>query len=38
MEEQLEAIAKAAINDGAVTYNPEEVSYEDALRLLRQAL
>jgi alcohol dehydrogenase len=36
-EEQLEAIAKAAINDGAVTYNPEEISYEDALRLLRQA-
>jgi alcohol dehydrogenase len=36
-EEQLEAIAKTAINDGAVTYNPEEVSYEDALRLLRQA-
>ena len=36
-EEQLEAIAKTAINDGAVTYNPEEVSYDDALRLLRQA-
>jgi alcohol dehydrogenase len=36
-EEQLEAIAKAAINDGAVTYNPEEVGYEDALRILRQA-
>jgi alcohol dehydrogenase len=36
-EEQLEAIAKAAINDGAVTYNPEEVTYDDALRLLRQA-
>ena len=36
-EEQLEAIAKVAINDGAVTYNPEEVSYEDALSLLRQA-
>jgi alcohol dehydrogenase len=36
-EAQLEAIAKAAINDGAVTYNPEEVGYEDALRILRQA-
>jgi alcohol dehydrogenase len=36
-EEQLEAIAKAAVNDGAVTYNPEEVGYEDALRILRQA-
>ena len=36
-EDQLEAIAKVAINDGAVTYNPEEVGYEDALRLLRQA-
>jgi alcohol dehydrogenase len=36
-EEQLEAIAKVAINDGAVTYNPEEIAYEDALRLLRQA-
>jgi len=36
-EDQLEAIAKTAINDGAVTYNPEEVGYEDALRILRQA-
>ncbi len=36
-EDQLEAIAKTAINDGAVTYNPEEITYEDALRLIRQA-
>lgn len=36
-EEQLEAIAKAAINDGAVTYNPEAVTFEDALQLLKKA-
>ncbi len=36
-EEQLEDIAKAAINDGAVTYNPEEVTYEVALDLLKKA-
>jgi alcohol dehydrogenase len=36
-EDQLEAIARAAIDDGAVTYNPEEVTYEDALAILRQA-
>jgi len=34
---KLEAIAKATINDGAVTYNPEEVTYEDALDLLKKA-
>lgn len=36
-ETQLEAIAKGAINDGAVTFNPEEVTYEDALALLKKA-
>jgi len=36
-EDKLEAIAKAAINDGSVTYNPEEVTYEDALEILKKA-
>jgi len=36
-EEQLEQIAQAAINDGAVTYNPEDVTYEVALDLLKKA-
>lgn len=36
-EEQLEKIAKVAINDGAVTYNPEEMSFEDGLEVLKKA-
>lgn len=36
-EEQIPLIAKTAINDGAVTYNPEDVTYEVALDLLRKA-
>lgn len=36
-EHQLEAIARAALNDGAMTYNPEAVTYEDALAVLRRA-
>ncbi|HEO70082.1 MAG TPA: iron-containing alcohol dehydrogenase [Candidatus Hydrogenedentes bacterium] len=36
-EDQLEAIAKAAVNDGSVTYNPEAVTCEDALALLKKA-
>ncbi|MBI4704438.1 MAG: iron-containing alcohol dehydrogenase [Deltaproteobacteria bacterium] len=35
--EQLEAIARAAINDGTLAMNPAEVSYEDALAVLRKA-
>ncbi len=37
MESQLPNIAKVAINDGALTYNPEEVDYEDALAVLKKA-
>jgi alcohol dehydrogenase len=36
-EDKLEAIAKAAINDGAVTYNPEQVTFDDALAILKKA-
>jgi len=36
-EDQLPDIARTAINDGALLYNPREVSYEDALSLLRKA-
>ena len=36
-EEQLPKIARAAIDDGAVTYNPEDVTYEVALDLLKKA-
>ena len=36
-EDQFEAIAKATINDGAVTYNPEDVTYEIALELVKKA-
>jgi alcohol dehydrogenase len=36
-EEMLPTIAKGTINDGAQTYNPEEVTYEDALSLLEKA-
>ena len=37
MEEQLPEAATAAINDGALIYNPREVSYEDALAVYQQA-
>ena len=36
-EDSLEAIAKAAINDGSLVYNPEEVTFEEALELLKKA-
>jgi alcohol dehydrogenase len=36
-EDQLEKIARAAVNDGALTYNPEEVTYDEALAVLRKA-
>lgn len=36
-EEQLPAIAKAAINDGTMAMNPDEVSLEDALAVLKKA-
>ncbi|MCP4576610.1 MAG: iron-containing alcohol dehydrogenase [Deltaproteobacteria bacterium] len=36
-EDQLPEAAEAAINDGALVYNPREVSYEDALGVYRKA-
>jgi alcohol dehydrogenase len=36
-EEQLEAIARAAVNDGTVVMNPEELTFEDALGVLKKA-
>jgi len=36
-EEQLEAIAKAAVNDGSLIMNPEELTVEDALGILKKA-
>ncbi len=36
-DELFEEIAKKAINDGSITLNPKEVTYEDALKLLKLA-
>ncbi len=36
-KDQLEDIAKTAINDGSCTMNPEEVTFEVALDILKQA-
>ena len=36
-QDKLEEIARAAINDGACTYNPEDVTYEVALEILKKA-
>ncbi len=36
-EDKLEEVAKAAIDDGSCNYNPEDVTYEDALGLLKKA-
>ncbi|MFH2006207.1 MAG: iron-containing alcohol dehydrogenase [bacterium] len=36
-EDKLEQISRAAINDGAVTCNPEDVTAADALAILRRA-
>lgn len=36
-EDKLPAIAKLTINDGSLAYNPKEVSYDDALALLKKA-
>ncbi|MFC1849140.1 iron-containing alcohol dehydrogenase [candidate division CSSED10-310 bacterium] len=36
-EDQLEKIAQVSINDGAVTYNPEDVTYDEALAVLKKA-
>lgn len=37
-EDKLESIAKAAANDGAISFSPVEVTYDEALRVLRLAL
>ncbi|MHA1947372.1 MAG: iron-containing alcohol dehydrogenase [Candidatus Hodarchaeales archaeon] len=34
---EFETIAKAAINDGSVAFNPEDMDYEDALKVLEKA-
>lgn len=36
-EDKLSQIAESAINDGSLTFNPEEVDYDDALAILRSA-
>ncbi len=36
-EDKLPAIASAAINDGAMAFNPVEVSYDEALEVLKKA-
>ena len=36
-EDQLPVIAQAAINDGAIAFNPKDAGYEDVLALLRRA-
>ncbi len=36
-EDKLDAIAKVAINDGTATFNPEDVTYEVALEILKKA-
>jgi alcohol dehydrogenase len=36
-EDKLDAIAKTTVNDGTMTYNPEEVTYQDALDILKKA-
>jgi alcohol dehydrogenase len=36
-EDKLPAIASAAINDGAMAFNPVEVSYDEALEVLNKA-
>jgi alcohol dehydrogenase len=37
LREQMETIARKAIDDGSLTYNPVEVDYSDALWLLKEA-
>ena len=36
-EDQLEAIAKLAIDDGSLTYNPTEATFEEVLAVLKKA-
>ncbi len=36
-ESKLEHIAKSSLDDGSITYNPEEVTFEDALAILKKA-
>jgi alcohol dehydrogenase len=37
IEDKLPAIAKLTINDGSLVYNPREVTYDDALTILKKA-
>jgi alcohol dehydrogenase len=36
-EDKIEAIARVAINDGALVYNPQDVTFEEAVDILRRA-
>jgi len=36
-EDKLPAIAKLTINDGSLILNPKEVTYDDALGILKKA-
>lgn len=36
-KDKLEAVAQATINDGAISFSPVEVSYQEALEILQQA-
>ena len=37
-EDKLEAIARLTLDDGTMTYNPENVTFEDALAILKRAM
>ena len=37
LETQMEAIARQALDDGSIMFNPREVTLEDALSVLRRA-
>ncbi|WP_323752595.1 iron-containing alcohol dehydrogenase [Marinobacter sp.] len=37
LENQLEDIARLALDDGSIMFNPKEVSFEDAMTILRRA-
>ena len=36
-EKDLEKIARQTLDDGALTFNPEEVEFKDALEILKRA-
>ena len=36
-KEDFDAIAKKALNDGAIIVNPKHVDYDDVIKILKQA-